>query len=137
MIFISRQKKSVGPAEAAELYVSLGWGTSKKYSTSRMKRSLANCDIVVSARNENGELVGLVRALSDFAIDTKILDMVIDPDYQRQGLGKKMMRAIDALARGTTVYCETEPKNFGFAAACGYGRRKGLAVFRKTTNRVK
>jgi GNAT superfamily N-acetyltransferase len=131
MLTISSDKKSVGPAEAAALYISLDWGTAKTYATARMKRSLANCDIVVAARNEHGELVGLARALSDFAIDTKILDMAIDPDYQRQGLGKKMMRAIEKRARGTTVYCEAERKNFGFAAACGYKKRKGLAVFRK------
>ena len=52
-----------------------------------MKRSLANCDIVVSARNGDGELIGIGSALSDFAIDTKILDLVIAPEYQRQGFG--------------------------------------------------
>ena len=43
---------------------------------------------------EGGELVGIARALSDFAIETKILDMIIAPEYQRQGIGQKMMRKI-------------------------------------------
>jgi ribosomal protein S18 acetylase RimI-like enzyme len=135
MVTIYNSKKSVAPYEAAALYIALGWGDSKTYSVARMRRSLENCDIVISARNENGELVGLSRALSDFAIDTKILDMVIDPDYQRQGLGKKMMREIEKLARGTAIYCETERKNFPFVAAAGYERRHGLTVFRKMTKR--
>lgn len=128
---ISSNKKSVKPREAATLYIELGWGTPKKYSAARMKKSLAHCDIVVSARNEAGELVGLGRALSDFAIDTKVLDLVIVPEYQRQGIGLKMMKEIARCAKGTTIYFETEPKNFVFAAKCGYKKRKGLTVFAK------
>ena len=130
-IIISTDKNSVKPAEAAALYIELGWGTAKEYSVARMRRSLAHCDIVVSARNGVGELVGIGRALSDFAIDTKILDMIIAPVYQRQGLGSAMMKRIAALAKGTSIYFETERKNFAFAARCGYTKRPGLTVFRK------
>ncbi len=130
-ISISIDKKTVAPREAADLYIELGWGTAREYSTARMRRSLANCDIVVSARNGAGELVGIGRALSDFAIDTKILDLVIVPEYQRQGLGRAMIKRIAAAARGTSLYFETERKNFAFAAKCGYAKREGLAVFVK------
>jgi len=135
MIHISLDKKSVKPAEAAALYIELGWGTPAQYSAARMKKSLANCDIVVSARNEAGELIGIGRALSDFAIDTKILDVVIAPEYQGQGIGCAMMKKIVAAAKGTTIYFETEPKNFGFAARCGYEKRKRLTVFKKKAQR--
>jgi GNAT superfamily N-acetyltransferase len=130
-IKISTDKKSIKPAEAAALYIELGWGTSKQYSVQRMKRSLANCDVVVSARNEAGELIGISRALSDFAIETKILDLIIVPEYQRQGLGLAMMKKIESLVLGTAIYFETEPKNFAFAKKCGYVKRKGLTVFVK------
>lgn len=128
---ISSDKKSLDPREAAALYVELGWGTAKKYSPARVKKSLKNCDIVVYARNDGGELIGIARALSDFAIETKILDMIIVPEYQRQGIGQKIMRKIESLARGTSIYFETEPKNFGFAKKCGYQKRKRLSVFMK------
>jgi len=130
-IVISADKASIDPREAAELYVELGWGTAKEYSLARMKRSLEGCDVVVSARNDAGELVGIARALSDFAIDTKILDMIIAPEYQRQGIGLMIMKKIESLVRGTAIYFETEPKNFGFATKAGYKKRKGLTVFVK------
>lgn len=130
-IEISSNKTAVTPQEAAALYVELGWGTSAKYSAARIARSLAHCDIVVSARNGAGELVGLARALTDGVLDTKILDMIVTPEYQRQGVGITMMRKIESLARGTAIYFETERKNFGFAKKCGYKRRKGLTVFLK------
>lgn len=128
-ISILTGKKSVQPKEVAALYIALGWGTAQKYSARRMKRSLEHCDIVVSARNEAGELIGIGRALSDFAIDTKILDVVIDPDYQKSGIGRAIMRKIALQAKGTALYCETERKNFPFAEKCGYKKRKGLTVF--------
>ena len=130
-IAISADKQSVKPAEAAALYVEMGWGTPARYSAARMKRSLAQCDIVVSARNDAGELIGLARALSDFALDTKILDMVVVPEYQRQGVGRAMMKAVAARAGGTALYGETERKNFRFMESCGFKRRNGLAVFVK------
>lgn len=133
-ISISSDKTLLNATEAAALYVELGWGTAKEYSVARMKRSLANCDIVVFARNGAGDLVGIARALSDFAIETKILDMIIAPEYQRQGLGRRMMKEIASLAKGTNIYCETEKKNFGFIEKCGYEKRKGLTVFVKKRN---
>jgi ribosomal protein S18 acetylase RimI-like enzyme len=130
-VVISINKTSVTPAEVAALYIEFGWGTKKEYSVARMKRSLAHCDIIVSARNDAGELVGIGRALSDFAIDTKILDLIIAPEYQRQGLGQAMMKKIASQAKGTSMYFETERKNFAFAKKCGYTKRAGLTVFRK------
>ena len=134
-IFISSDKRSVSPAEAAAIYIELGWGTAKEYSAARMKRSLVNCDIIISAWNEGGELVGIARALSDFATTTKIVDMLIVPEYQHQGIGARMMKKIESLVAGTDIYGETEHKNFGFLEGCGYKKRKGLMVFVKKAKR--
>ena len=122
MITISSDKKQLDAAEAAALYIELGWGTTKEYTVARMKKSLANCDIVVFARNDAGELVGIARALSDFAVETKILDMIVAPEYQRQGIGQALMKKIEQRAKGTNIY---------FAEKCGYKKRGGLTVFVK------
>ena len=130
-ISLSDGPQFVDPAAAAALYVELGWGTPLQYSATRMRRALEHCDVVIAAHDGAGDLVGLLRALTDSAIDTKVLDLVVAPEYQRQGVGIGMM---DRLARhpavkGTTIYFETERKNFGFAVKCGYARRRGLTVF--------
>ncbi len=134
-ISITEKRQDIDPAEAADLYRELGWGTEKEYSAAKMKRSLENCDIAVAAKNDAGELIGIARALSDFATTTKILDMLIAPEYQRQGIGIRMMRKMESLARGTDIYFETARKNFGFAKKCGYAKRKGLMVFVKPAHR--
>ncbi len=136
-ITISGDKGRIDPDDAAALYVELGWGTPREYSAERMRRSLDACDIVVGAWNDAGELVGISRALSDFATTTKILDMLIAPEYQRQGVGIRMMRELESFVRGTDIYLETERKNFGFAEKCGYAKRRGLIVFVKPHRREK
>ena len=130
-ISISSNRELLQSQEVAELYIELGWGTSKEYSVARMEESLKNCDIVVFARNSSGELIGIARALTDYAIDTKILDMIIAPEYQKQGIGSMLMKEIERLCKGTAIYCETERKNFPFVEKCGYTKRKGLTVFVK------
>jgi GNAT superfamily N-acetyltransferase len=134
-VAIFADKSCVTPAEVAALYIELGWGTDKEYSVARMKRSIEGCDLVVSARNDGGELIGISRILSDFVTTTKILDMVIVPEYQHQGIGKRMMQKIDSLVKGTDIYGETERKNFSFLEGCGYDKRKGLMVFVKRSKR--
>lgn len=39
-----------------------------------MRRSLANCSIVVSVRNKAGELAGIARVLTDWALTDWVLD---------------------------------------------------------------
>lgn len=129
-VVISTDRRLLDPVEAAALYVELGWGTAKHYSAARMKRSLANCDIVIFALNGAGEAVAVLRALTDRVLDTKVLDLVIAPEYQRQGIGLKIMKKLAAEARGTSIYFETEKRNFAFAERCGYRKRKGLTVFK-------
>jgi ribosomal protein S18 acetylase RimI-like enzyme len=131
-VAITDDARAVDPAAAAALYVELGWGMPARYSAARLRRSLAHCDVVLAAHDEDGALVAVLRALTDRAIDTKVLDLVIAPEYQRQGLGLAMMKRLarHPAVKGTTIYFETEKKNFAFAAKAGYVKRGGLTVFK-------
>jgi len=81
---------------------------------------------VVSARNGAGELVGIGVRSATLQLIRRFLDLIIaPPEYQRQGLGRAMMKKIAAQAKGTSIYFETERKNFAFAAKCGYKKRGG------------
>jgi ribosomal protein S18 acetylase RimI-like enzyme len=45
----------------------------------------------IIAQNTNGETVGTVRAIGDGHLYVQIVDMAVDPAYQRQGIGKRML----------------------------------------------
>jgi predicted N-acetyltransferase YhbS len=56
----------------------------------RLERMLRNADIVVTARDE-GRLIGVSRAVTDFAYCCYLSDLAVDVAYQRQGIGKRLI----------------------------------------------
>jgi GNAT superfamily N-acetyltransferase len=53
----------------------------------RLDQMLRHADIVVTARVFN-RLVGISRAITDFAYCCYLSDLAVDVEYQRQGIGK-------------------------------------------------
>lgn len=51
---------------------------------------LKHADIIISAWHGE-KLVGLARALTDFTYVTYLADLVVDEDYQHQGIGKQLI----------------------------------------------
>jgi ribosomal protein S18 acetylase RimI-like enzyme len=58
----------------------------------RLEGMLRNADVIVAARNADGLLVGISRAISDFHYCTYLSDLAVDQAYQRQGIGKRLIR---------------------------------------------
>ncbi len=51
---------------------------------------LRNADIVMVARDA-GRIVGISRAITDFAYCCYLSDLAVHQDYQRQGIGKRLI----------------------------------------------
>lgn len=56
----------------------------------RLERMLRQADIIITARDEE-RLVGVSRAISDFAYCCYLSDLAVDVAYQRQGIGKRLI----------------------------------------------
>jgi len=63
----------------------------------RLHKMLRNADIIVTAR-DGGRLVGVSRAISDFAYCCYLSDLAVDAAYQRQGIGKRLIEETRAKA---------------------------------------
>ncbi len=51
---------------------------------------------------DGDRLIGVARVLSDGYLTAALADLAVDPDYQKRGLGRELMkRAYDATPRGT------------------------------------
>lgn len=59
---------------------------------STMAGMLANADVIASARDSTGLLVGVSRALSDFHHCTYLADLAVDVAFQRRGIGRELIR---------------------------------------------
>jgi GNAT superfamily N-acetyltransferase len=79
-----------------ELYVASTLGARRPVDDrERMAVMLAKANLVVTAWD--GELlVGIARALSDFSFITYLSDLAVRESHQRQGIGKELMRRVQA-----------------------------------------
>lgn len=74
----------------------LGAQYPKERFEERIARLVRNASISLTARTEEGELIGVCFGITDFAYWLFITDLGIDRRYVRQGIGKQLMqRALD------------------------------------------
>ncbi len=60
----------------------------------RIAKMLSGADLVVTARNEDGTLVGVARAITDFAYCTYLSDVAVDVAFQGNGIGRELIRLV-------------------------------------------
>jgi predicted N-acetyltransferase YhbS len=63
----------------------------------RLDKMLRHADLIVTARDE-GRLVGVSRAITDFSYCCYLSDLAVDVAYQRQGIGKRLIEETRARA---------------------------------------
>lgn len=59
----------------------------------RLEAMLKNADIIVTARVSD-LLVGVARAITDFSFCCYLSDLAVDEEFQRQGIGKELIRRV-------------------------------------------
>jgi GNAT superfamily N-acetyltransferase len=75
-----------------------------------MDRMLRQADIILTARH-GGKLIGISRAISDFAFCTYLSDLAVDEAYQRQGIGKILIQMThEAAGLNTALILISAPK---------------------------
>lgn len=62
-----------------------------------LETMLRRADLIVTAR-QGERLVGISRALTDFAYCTYLSDLAVDQQYQRQGIGRMLIEKTHAAA---------------------------------------
>jgi len=71
---------------------------------------LKNADIIVTARRD-GLLVGVSRAITDYHFCTYLSDLAVDEAYQRQGIGRELIRLThEEAGLNTTLILLAAPK---------------------------
>lgn len=77
----------------------------------RMQGMIDNASIVATARTNDGLLVGVSRAVSDFHYCTYLSDLAVDVAFQGRGIGRELIRRThDAGGRHTSLILIAAPK---------------------------
>ncbi len=67
----------------------------------RIEAMLRNADVIVTARSD-GTLVGVSRAITDFCYCTYLSDLAVDEAFQKNGIGKELIRLTHEAAGSRT-----------------------------------
>lgn len=77
----------------------------------RIAGMLRNAGAVLTARDSNGLLVGVSRAITDRSYCTYLSDLAVDEAFQGRGIGKELVRRThEACGLGTTLVLLAAPK---------------------------
>ena len=66
----------------------------------RIPRLLESASLSLAAREEGGRLVGVLLGLTDFAYWLFVTDLGVDRNFERQGIGSRLMKQALDLAGG-------------------------------------
>jgi ribosomal protein S18 acetylase RimI-like enzyme len=111
------------------LYNSVGWTAyTNAQERPKLSQALQNSTYVVSAWTDD-QLVGLARGLSDDVSIFYLQDILVHPDFQHQGIGRKLLtNCLERFAhvRMQVLLTENEEKQIKFYQSLGYKNTKDL-----------
>jgi predicted N-acetyltransferase YhbS len=89
--------------------------------TDKLQKMLEHGNLIVTAR-ENGRLVGVSRSLTDFVFCTYLSDLAVDKAYQKQGIGKELIRLTKMAAPEAKLILLAAPAATGYYPKLGMDR---------------
>ena len=78
----------------------LGSQYPKERFAERIEKLVKNVSVSLTARNEEGLLVGALFGLTDFCYWLYVTDLGVDRDYERQGIATRLMKKAHEIAGG-------------------------------------
>lgn len=126
--FIYKYESDINKNQLVKLFKSVGWKTAEY--PNRLHNAIKNSEYVMSVW-DNENLIGLISAITDGYINVFITYLLVNPEYQKMGLGKMMMgnfmKKFEGFGRRiltTELDKEEYYKKFGFNI-------NGIAMFNK------
>jgi len=117
---LSTNKDSVKPRELMNLWASVEWSGPDDYAPKTVRAAIRNTTFLVSARNGEGELIGIARVFSDGQFTTYLAELIVHPEYQGLGIGRKILKVLKEHYGHTVIVFETTEENRRFYKRCGF-----------------
>ncbi len=117
-----KKNDSVSFEEIFPLYDAVGW-TNYTSNPIMLQNALEHSLFILTARDEEGKLIGFLRAVGDGYSIVYIQDIIVLPEYQRQGIGTQLLR--QTMEHFKDVYqiiltTDSELKTIAFYEANGF-----------------
>ncbi len=107
------------------LYSSVNW-VAYTSDADRLRRALAKSHTVLVAV-EFGEIIGLIRSISDGEVICYVQDILVNPRNQRRGVGRALMTTLleRSNLRQTVLLTDNEPTQRLFYQSQGFSLVEG------------
>ncbi|ALV30883.1 GNAT family N-acetyltransferase [Streptomyces sp. CdTB01] len=107
--------------EVLDLYRASGLGERRPIADrERFAAMLAHANLVLVARDDDGTLLGIVRAVSDFSYVTYLSDIAVTGDRQRSGIGRALIDATRAEAPQAKIVLLSAPAAVDYYPHIGF-----------------
>jgi ribosomal protein S18 acetylase RimI-like enzyme len=105
-----QKENNLSSDEFIELLVASTLGERRPVNdVERIESMLRNASIIVTGRN-GSRLVGVARSVSDFVYCTYLSDLAVHIDFQKQGIGRELIRQTKLLAPKAKLILLSAPK---------------------------
>lgn len=107
----------------------LGSQYPKERLIERLIKTLENRSIGITARNDDGILVGVALALTDFSYFLFLTDLGVDRDYVKTGIGTELVKRIQDASGGEediTMVTISNDKAYDFYKKAGFRTQECL-----------
>lgn len=115
-------EEAPGDQELVGLYESVGWSAYTN-DPKRLVAAVAASFLVLTARDEQGALVGLVRTVSDGLTIAYVQDILVAPSHQRRGIGGQLLDELlerTASIRQVVLTTDSEGRQRAFYESRGF-----------------
>lgn len=132
MYEIKSERLSAGEYIEFLKHTDLGAQYPRERFEERIAKLLKNASISLAARNEEKRLIGVLLGVTDFAYWLFVTDLGVDRAYERQGIGRSLMKAALSLAGGEkdiAVYLVANEKAVPFYEKLGMEKSDGVMQY--------
>mgnify|MGYP001996958023 FL=1 len=92
-----------------------------------------NASLIITAR-DGKKLVGIARSVTDFTYCTYLSDLAVDQDYQKQGIGKDLIRLTKLAVPEASLILLSAPAARHYYPKIGMDKHEACYILRDVNN---
>lgn len=97
-----QQEKNLSVSDFREILISSGLAERRPvHDRDRLQKMIDHADVILTARSQE-RIIGIARAITDFSYCCYLSDLAVDKNFQKMGVGKKLMEMMSEISGAQT-----------------------------------
>jgi ribosomal protein S18 acetylase RimI-like enzyme len=135
MIKYTSELSAIDWEEVADAIAEAPLGTYRRHPF-KLKKAFESSYLVIFVFDDE-KLIGMGRALYDGEFQAALYDIVLLPQYQGKGIGKKLVNRLCSQLPVENIILYSVPGREGFYVKCGFKKmRTAMAIFDKIKSKI-